>query len=158
MLIPLREALAKVGWRRFPKRWQDTIIDSESHRSGLDLLYDPVPDYGAALRRVLGARGLMGPSDKEVRLKIGGGPEPMVRKAFKQEREREERQQRVPLGDREHRVPGDGRERGCRHAERRRRRVEGVSGAARTAPAPISHVVYRNQNEASLGAAEGNVR
>lgn len=45
-------------------------------------LVDTAPDLAAALRAVLGARGLAGPSDEEVRPMIGGGAALMVRRAF----------------------------------------------------------------------------
>lgn len=91
MLIPLRDALDKVGWHKFPKRWQDTIIDSEAHRSGLDLLYDPVPDYGAALRKVMGVYGLKGLSDEDIRLTFRSGAKEVIRRAFAAQPDREER-------------------------------------------------------------------
>lgn len=45
-------------------------------------LVDTAPDLAAALRAVLGAQGLAGPSDEEVRVMIGGGAALMVRRAF----------------------------------------------------------------------------
>ena len=45
-------------------------------------LVDTAPDLAAVLRAVLGARGLAGPSDAEVRVMIGGGAALMVRRAF----------------------------------------------------------------------------
>ncbi len=45
-------------------------------------LVDTAPDLAAALRAVLGARGLAGPSDEAVRVMIGGGAALMVRRAF----------------------------------------------------------------------------
>lgn len=45
-------------------------------------LVDTAPDLAAALRAVLSARGLAGPSDEEVRPMIGGGAALMVRRAL----------------------------------------------------------------------------
>ena len=45
-------------------------------------LVDTAPDLAAALRVVIAARGLKGPSDEEVRVMIGGGAALMVRRAF----------------------------------------------------------------------------